>query len=185
MGTDLLTVRIDLDPADHEVSATRPARFGPLERRREDLRDAVVAGGVAALVSGAPSTLHALLARTDPLEATLAAGTLVTPSETRAHRLILAAAPVHLGLSLGWATALSLVLPRRSTAVAGAFGGLVIAALDLGAVGRRFPRVRALPWFPQVADHLAFGATVGAVLARRRARRRARRATVVAPGAVA
>jgi hypothetical protein len=53
----------------------------------------------------------------------------------------------------------------------GALAGLGIAALDLGLIGRRFPRVRALPQLPQVADHVAYGATVGAVLALRRARR--------------
>jgi hypothetical protein len=31
-----------------------------------------------------------------------------------------------------------------------------------------FPRIRALPQAPQVADHLAYGATVGAVLSSRR-----------------
>jgi hypothetical protein len=46
--------------------------------------------------------------------------------------------------------------------------GLGIAALDLGIVGRRFPRIRALPLLPQVADHLAFALSAAAVLARRR-----------------
>jgi hypothetical protein len=48
------------------------------------------------------------------------------------------------------------------------FCGLAIAALDLGIGGRLFPRIRALPPAPQVADHVAYGATVGYVLARRR-----------------
>jgi hypothetical protein len=56
----------------------------------------------------------------------------------------------------------------RRGVVAGALAGLGIAALDLGLVGRRFPRVRALPLAPQVADHLVYGMTVGHVLARRR-----------------
>ena len=47
------------------------------------------------------------------------------------------------------------------------------AAFDLGVVGRRYPRIRALRQAPQVADHIAYGAVVGAVLA---ARRRARSA---------
>ena len=50
--------------------------------------------------------------------------------------------------------------------VAGALG---VAALDLLAIGRRMPRIRALPQARQWADHLAFGAAVGAVLAQRRA----------------
>ena len=39
--------------------------------------------------------------------------------------------------------------------------------IDLGVVGRRLPRIRALPLLPQVADHVAYGAAVGAVLSRR------------------
>ncbi len=47
------------------------------------------------------------------------------------------------------------------------FAGLALAALDL-AVGRAlFPRVRALPLVPQLADHVAYGAIVGRMLDRR------------------
>lgn len=131
-------------------------------------RDALVAGLTAAAVSALPSTIFAVATRADPLEATLAAGSIVLPTETRRHRLVAAAVPVHLALSLGWAAVLARVLPRRGTVGAGALAGIVIAALDLGVVGRRFPRIRALPSVPQVADHVTFGATVGWVLARRR-----------------
>jgi hypothetical protein len=41
---------------------------------------------------------------------------------------------------------------------------LVIAAIDLGVLARRWPRIRALPVLPQIADHVAYGATVGAIL---------------------
>jgi hypothetical protein len=44
--------------------------------------------------------------------------------------------------------------------------GAAIAALDLGLVARRFPAIRALPQAPQWADHLMFGAVLGAVLDR-------------------
>lgn len=132
------------------------------------MQDGLVAGLVAGLVSGAPSTLHALATGRDPLEATLAAGTLLLPRERRRVRLLLAAMPVHVGLSLGWALVLARLLPRTRTATAGAVVGLAIAALDLAVGARRFPRIRALPLLPQIADHVAFGATVGAVLARRR-----------------
>jgi hypothetical protein len=126
---------------------------------------------VAAVLSGAPSTLHALATRTSPLEATLAAGTLLRPRETRPVHLFLAAVPTHVALSLGWGVALSVGLPRRRTTAAGALAGLAIAALDLGLIGRRYERIRALPLAPQIGDHLAFGAVAGAVIARRRARR--------------
>jgi hypothetical protein len=135
----------------------------------ETLRDACVAGAVAALISGTPSTTHALLTARPPLDGALAAGSLLLPNEQRPGRLLLAAVPVHLALSLGWALALAAVLPRRWTVACGALAGLGIAALDLGFIGRRFPRIRALP---QAPDHLAYGGTVAAVLRRRRARRR-------------
>ncbi len=138
---------------------------------RLHLRDALVAASVAAACSGVPSTLHALITRADPLEATRAAGTLVLPRETRTVPLVLAAVPAHMAISLGWAVVLAVSLPRRRTVSAGALAGLAIAALDLGVFGRRFPRIRALPLWPQVADHLAYGAVVGAVVAHRRAQR--------------
>jgi hypothetical protein len=138
---------------------------------RETLRDGLAAGSLAALVSGAPSTLHALLTGARPLEASLAAGTLLLPRERRAARLLLAAAPVHVALSLGWALVLAATLPRKRTTELAALAGLGIAALDLGVIGRRFGRIRTLPPLPQVADHLAYGATVGAVLSMRRRRR--------------
>jgi len=132
------------------------------------LEDGLVAGAVAAALSGAPSTLHAIATRTSPLEATLAAGTLLAPRTTSRTVLVLAAVTVHLALSFGWALLLSVVLPRRRTVAWGTLAGLAIAALDLGVVGRRYPRIRALAALPQVLDHVAYGATVGAVLSRRR-----------------
>jgi hypothetical protein len=117
------------------------------------------------VLSGAPSTVHALATGRDPLEATKAAGSIVLPRANGTLPLLAAAVPVHLGLSLGWA----LVLARLGVRgwVRGAAAGLAIAALDLGVVGRRVPRIRALALGPQLLDHAAFGAIVGARLARR------------------
>jgi hypothetical protein len=120
------------------------------------------AGLAAAALSGAPSTAHALLAGRDPLEATLAAGSLLLPREQRRARLLAAALPVHLALALGWTAVLDRAGVRGARA--GALAGLAIAALDLGLVGRRFARVRALPLLPQLADHAAFGAVAGRML---------------------
>jgi hypothetical protein len=130
--------------------------------------DALIAGSVAAVLSGLPSTLWSLLAGRDPFEATLAAGSILLPKERRRASLAAAAVPVHLAFSLGWALVLTRLLPRGREVQVGALAGLGIAALDLGVMGRRFPRIRALPLLPQLADHLAYGATVGYVLARRR-----------------
>lgn len=126
---------------------------------------------MAAVVSGAPSTVHALWAGRDPLEATLAAGSIVLPDEQRRGRLIASAGLTHGAISLFWGLVLARVLPRSHTTSCGAAAGLAIAAIDLGLIGRRFPRLRALPAAPQVADHLVFGAVVGAVVARRRRER--------------
>lgn len=125
---------------------------------------AVTAGLVAAVVSGAPSTAHAFWTRRDPLQATLAAGSLLMPRSARRGALILAAVPVHLALSVGWAQVLARTLPQRRRALWGGAWGAGIAVLDLGAVGRRNPRIRALPLVPQITDHLAFGAVAGALL---------------------
>ena len=129
--------------------------------------DVLAAAAVAALLSGAPSTIHALLTRTNPLAASLAAGTLLLPREQRPSRLLPAAAVAHAALSLGWAVVLAALLPRRATAGPAVAAGLAIAALDLGVVGRRFPRIRELALVPQVLDHVAYAVTVGAVLERR------------------
>jgi hypothetical protein len=131
------------------------------------LADGVLAGAVAAVLSGIPSTVHAVVTGRDPLEATLAAGSLLLPEETRPERLLAAAVPVHLALSLGWGVVLARVLPRRPSLFAGAAAGLAIAALDLGVAGRRVPRVRALPLGGQLADHAVYGIVVAAVLHRR------------------
>lgn len=130
-----------------------------------DLRRALEAGLWAAALSGAPSTLHALATGRDPLEATLAAGSLLLPRETRPGRLLAAAVPVHLTVSLGW----GLVLERARVrgAACGAIAGLAIAAVGLGAGRALSPRVRALPLLPQIADHVAYGTIAGAVLGRR------------------
>jgi hypothetical protein len=139
---------------------------------REAVRDGLVAGSVAAVAGGTPSTLHALATGGDVLESTRAAGSIALSRSEDEEALLAAGANVHAAVSLFWGVALAHVIPRRTGArtsvAAGAIGGLAIAALDLGLVARLFPRIRALPRVPQLADHVAFGAVVGAVLAWRR-----------------
>jgi hypothetical protein len=122
----------------------------------------VRAAAWAALLSGAPSTLHALATGRDPLEATLAAGSILLPGETRRTRLLAAAVPVHLALSLGWAFALDRAGVRG--AGRGALAGLAIGVVDLSLAARVLPRLRALPLLPQLADHAAYGAVAGHML---------------------
>jgi hypothetical protein len=110
---------------------------------------------VAATLSGVPSTAWALARRQPVLEATRAAGTLLgAPTVPRA-------VVAHGAVSAWWTWVLVRVLRVRSPG-GGAVAGVVIAALDLGVVARRWaPAVAALPVGPQVADHMAFGALVG------------------------
>ena len=129
----------------------------------------VRAAAWAALLSGAPSTLHALATGRDPFDAALAAGSILLPSETRRTRLLAAAIPVHLALSLCWALALNRAGVR--SAGRGAVAGLAIGAVDLTLAAHVLPRIRALPLLPQLADHAAYGAIAGHVLARARAER--------------
>jgi len=120
--------------------------------------DVLVAAAVAGVVSGMPSTLYALR-RGIPLSAsTAAAGTLL--GRASITRGVLA----HAALSCMWAAVLARTLPSRHRIAAGALGGAAIAALDLGVIGRRYPAIHALPQPAQWADHVLFGATVGAVL---------------------
>ena len=120
------------------------------------MRTALVAG----VLSGAPSTLAALVRGDDVLGATRAAGTLVPGRRDRPGAI--AGIAAHAVLTLWWTAVLGEILRRvRGGVLAGALGGAAIAALDLGVVARRYPAIRALPPLPQWGDHLAFGALVG------------------------
>lgn len=133
---------------------------------RSQLVNAIRASIPAAVLSGLPSTVHALIRNRDPLEATVAAGSILLPREERRARLLLAAVPVHVALSVSWAIVIAIVLPRKRPIVEGALAGIAIAALDLRVLGRRFPRIEALQVMPQLADHIAFGVIAAVAIAR-------------------
>jgi hypothetical protein len=128
-------------------------------------RRAARAGALAAVVSGIPSTAHALLTGRDLLAATRAAGTLLPGRRDRPG--VAAGLAAHVVVSAAWTGVLAAIARRhRLGLLRGAAAGLVIAALDLGVTGRAYPAVRALPRAPQVLDHLVFGAVTGALLDR-------------------
>jgi hypothetical protein len=133
---------------------------------RQVLRNGARAAVPAAVLSGLPFTLYSLLTRRDPLEASLAAGSILLPNERKRAPLLIAAVPVHLSLSAAWGVVLAAALPRKKPVGEGIIAGLLIAALDLGMAGRRFPRVRALDVPLQVADHVAFGIAAAIALTR-------------------
>jgi hypothetical protein len=118
----------------------------------------LVAGAAGAALSGAPSTALTIAARGDVLASTRAVG----------RGSVIVGGGVHVAISLGWGVVLAALLPRRRTVLAGAAAGLLIAAVDLGLIGRRLPAIRALDPVPQVLDHVAYGLIVGAVLSRLR-----------------
>jgi len=141
---------------------------GVFRRLPSDLvGDAVAAGLVGAACAAIPSTAWSLARGDDLLDGARAAGAIVLPHERRTALLLIAASPVHLALSLGWATVMAAMLPRRAEPAWGAVAGLGIAALDLAVIGRRIPAIRALPQGRQWADHVAFGLAVGLVLRKR------------------
>ena len=114
---------------------------------------------LAGVLSGVPSTIHAASDRRSVLAATRAAGTLLGRSGVGRG------AVVHVAITGWWTAVLAVALPRRRTVAWGAVSGLAIGFLDLAIARRRFPAVAALPRRAQLADHVAFGAIVGAVLA--------------------
>jgi hypothetical protein len=138
--------------------------------RRGPIRAGVRAGAVAAVLSGLPSTVHTLVTGGDLTESTQAVGTMLLDDDAPRGRLVVAGAAAHVAISLGWGVALAPFVPARHPVRWGAAAGLVIAALDVGVIGRRFARVRALPLLPQVADHIAFGAVVALLVSRSRDR---------------
>jgi hypothetical protein len=139
--------------------------------------DALAAGLAGAACSAIPSTVFSLVRGDDVLEGGRAAGAILLPHERRTEVLLVAATPVHLAISIGWAAVLATALPRGREPASGILGGMLIATLDLALIGRRIPSIRTLPQGRQWADHAAFGLSVGLVLRARRSRRAASRAS--------
>jgi hypothetical protein len=121
----------------------------------------------ATLLSGLPSTLWAFATGADPLEATRAAGQMLLPDETSTGKLVAAAAIVHPVVSLFWAVVLWRLLPRRATLEWALLAAVLIGLLDLKLIAPAlFPAVAALDFWPQMADHLAWGAVFGLTVQR-------------------
>jgi hypothetical protein len=133
---------------------------------QRDRRKVAEASAAAALFSGAPSTVHALLTThsvgatvTYVADATRAIGTLVPPGRPGLRR----GAIIHLGISAAAGEAFARALPRHRSAAWGAAAGLALGVVNVGLIGRLFPAIRALPLIPQLADHVAFGAVFALV----------------------
>jgi hypothetical protein len=129
---------------------------------------------VAAVLSGAPSVAHALVAgggagseRGSPraawrsgLDATRAIGTLAPGGRPGLVR----GAAAHLAISWAVGEALGATLPREHSVAWGTIAGLAVGWVNLAVIARRrYPDIAALPLGPQLADNAAFGAVFAAV----------------------
>lgn len=132
---------------------------------RFHLRDLLHAWLVATIFSGLPSTLYALATGADPLEATRAAGAMLVPPTSDTPTLVAAAAFVHPAVSLFWTAVFAFLLPREHVLAWAVAGAAAVALLDLLVIAPLvFPSVAALPFWPQFADHLMWGALLGGML---------------------
>jgi hypothetical protein len=121
----------------------------------------------ATLLSGLPSTAWTFATGGDPLEATRAAGAMLLPHETTTWKLVAAAAVVHPIVSLFWALVLWRLLPRRATLEWALLAAVLIGLIDLKVIAPAFfPAVAALDFWPQMADHLMWGALFGLTVQR-------------------
>jgi hypothetical protein len=128
-------------------------------------RDLFAAWAAATLLSGIPSTFYACLTGGDIWEATRAAGATLVPTDSTFGTFLLAAAIVHPAVSFFWAAILTLALPHRHTTLWALVAAAAIAVLDLRIIAPAFfPEVAALSFWPQMADHLMWGACLGLVL---------------------
>jgi hypothetical protein len=136
-----------------------------LDASRHSLLTLFYAWLAATLLSGIPSTLYAAATGGDVAEATRAAGAMLISASASPAELFAAAALVHSAVSLYWATILWLALPRRHTALWAVAAAAAIGLVDLRVIAPFFfPEVAALAFWPQMADHLMWGASLGVVL---------------------
>jgi hypothetical protein len=98
---------------------------------------------------------------------------LISPGSSMLE-LFEAAAVVHVAVSFFWAAPLVRFLPRRHVVIAAIAAAIAIGVFDLRVVAPlMFPEVARLAFWPQMADHVMWGASLGLALAWRR-RKRAR-----------
>jgi hypothetical protein len=129
---------------------------------RFSFRELAWAWLAATALSGAPSTLWALCTGGDIGEATWAAGAMLLPPDSPRPWLFAAAALVHGSVSAFWTLVGGALLPRRHTTLWAVVMAVAIGLLDLRVIAPAlFPSVAALAFWPQMADHLMWGACLG------------------------
>jgi hypothetical protein len=131
-------------------------------------RDWAVAGAAATVLSGIPSTVYSMLTGADVLAPTRAAGRMLLSAGASEVQLVVAAALVHTAVSFFWAALLIFVLPQKHVVLWAVIAAALIGVLDLRIIAPSyFPEVAALAFWPQMADHVMWGASFGLALARR------------------
>ncbi len=129
------------------------------------VRTTLVAGGLAGLVGAIPSTVYLLVTGGDVFASVNAIAAMVAANELPVLHRVAVAAAVHFALSFFWASVLVALVPRRAPVFGALVASAIIAFLDLKVIAPHyFAEAAALAFVPQLADHLAWGATVGAVL---------------------
>lgn len=141
-----------------------------MQSSRRWLKRTLIAAILAGILSGIPSTTWAIVTGGDIWEATIAAGAVLIGTDATFAQLLAAATVAHGGMSLFWACVLCAILPKKRPLIGGAIAGVFIAVLDIILIGQAFPAIRELAFLPQLADHMMFGAVVGAVVGNSRSR---------------
>ncbi|MCK5405944.1 MAG: hypothetical protein KAJ37_00760 [Candidatus Krumholzibacteria bacterium] len=122
---------------------------------------------LAGLVGGFPSTLHAIASGGNWLESINAIAAIANAEGLSFGWRVSVAAAIHFTISFVWASALIAILPQRRTLLWASAAGAVVAVVDLLILAPvLIPEIAALPFWPQLADHVVWGVTVGAFAAR-------------------
>jgi hypothetical protein len=96
---------------------------------------------------------------------------MLIASDADLPTLLAAAGAVHGAVSFFWAVILVFALPRTYVALWAVAGSVAIALIDLKVIAPvLFPEVAALAFWPQLADHIMWGTSLGLTLQFRRRR---------------
>ena len=130
------------------------------------MRTTLIAAVIAGLAGALPSTLYSIATGGDWLASINAVAAMVNAEQLAMGWRVSVASAIHLAISLLWATLLVAILPQRRVVLWATAAGVIIAIIDLRALAPfLFPEVAALAFWPQLADHVVWGASVGAVRA--------------------
>jgi hypothetical protein len=130
------------------------------------MRTTLVAAVLAGVAGVVPSILHTIATGGDWLESINAVATMVKAENLTMGWRVSVATAIHFAISLMWASVLIAILPRRQPLLWASAAGVVIAVIDLLVLAPIFfTEIGSLSFWPQLADHVVWGASVGAVRA--------------------